>query len=130
MVIIYNCIGNFYLFWGAKLKSLVEVKMKRMKVMGYLPSLEKFKRMGKKLALNMDQAVLVSINLRNLKYFNEIYGTKKGDDLIQRMVDYFCFDNKNCIIGTKSYVDHLLVLCEGYDYSKEELIDIWKKICI
>lgn len=127
MIIIYNCNGNFYLLWGVKLKSLVDSRMKRMKVMGYLPSLEKFKRMGKKLALNMQQAVLLSINLRNLKYFNEIYGTKKGDDLIQRMVDYFCFDNKNCIIGTKSYVDHILVLCEGYDYSKEELIRYYDK---
>ena len=93
MMIIYNCFGNFYLFWGVQVNTIVEARLKRMKVMGYLPSLEKFKRMGKKLALDMQQAVLISINLRNLKYFNEIYGTKKGDDLIQRMVDYFCFDN-------------------------------------
>lgn len=102
--------------------SILDSKVNKMKALGSLPSLEKFKRKGKRIALGMQQAVLVSINLRNLKYFNEIYGTKKGDDLIQRMVDYFCFDNKNCVLGTKSYVDHLLILCEGYDRSKEELI--------
>ena len=89
------------------------------------PSLDKFKRKGKKLVVDMQQAVLISINLRNLKYFNEIYGTNEGDILIQNMVDYFCLDNENCVIGTKSYVDHVLILCEGYNYSKDELISYY-----
>ena len=93
-----------------------------MKELGYLPSLDRFKRRGKKLAKNLEQAVLISINLRNLKYFNEIYGTEKGDDLIERMIDYFIFENKDCILGTKSYIDHILILCEGSSSTKEELI--------
>lgn len=92
-----------------------------------LPTLDQFKRIGKVLAEGMDQAVLISINLRNLKYFNEIYGTEKGDWLIHRMVEYFCVDNKECMLGTKSYVDHILILCEGYNQSKKELIEYYEK---
>ena len=103
------------------MKNELEIKNNKKK----FPSLDKFKRKGKKLVDDMQQAVLISINLRNLKYFNEIYGTNEGDILIQNMVDYFCYDNENCIIGTKSYVDHILILCEGYNYSKEELISYY-----
>ena len=107
------------------MKNELEIKNNKKKSLKKFPSLDKFKRKGKKLVDDMQQAVLISINLRNLKYFNEIYGTKEGDILIQNMVDYFCYDNENCIIGTKSYVDHILILCEGYNYSKEELISYY-----
>ena len=107
------------------MKNELEIKNNKKKSLKKFPSLDKFKKKGKKLVDDMQQAVLISINLRNLKYFNEIYGTKEGDILIQNMVDYFCYDNENCIIGTKSYVDHILILCEGYNYSKEELISYY-----
>ena len=55
-----------------------------------LPSLERFKMLGSKVVVEMKKPVLSSFNLRNLKYFNEIYGTAKGDWLITLMVDYFC----------------------------------------
>ncbi len=87
-----------------------------------LPSLDRFKMLGKKMVKEMQQAVLISINIRNLKYFNEIYGPIKGDWLISYMVQYFCWNNPNYRLGALSYVDHLLILCEGYDETKEELI--------
>ena len=85
-----------------------------------LPSLERFKILGAKVVDEMKQPLIVSMNIRNLKYFNEIYGTDKGDWLISRMVDYFCRNNKTTITGTMSYADHLLILCEtGYATEKE-----------
>ena len=42
-----------------------------------LPSLERFKMLGSKVVVEMKKPVLSSFNLRNLKYFNEIYGTAK-----------------------------------------------------
>ena len=41
-----------------------------------LPSLERFKMLGSKVVNEMRQPVLASFNIRNLKYFNEIYGTE------------------------------------------------------
>ena len=88
-----------------------------------LPSLARFKKVGSRMALKMEQPVLLSINLCNLKFFNEIYGPKVGDDLIDYMVRYFCFDNDSCELGTRSYVDHLLILCEGKGKSRLDLSD-------
>lgn len=93
-----------------------------------LPSLERFKMLGSKVVVEMKKPVLSSFNLRNLKYFNEIYGTAKGDWLITLMVDYFCWENKKSILGSMSYVDHLLVLCEAGGDSDEEILAFYQDI--
>lgn len=90
-----------------------------------LPSLDRFKSLGQRVVKEMNQAVLLSINIRNLKYFNEIYGSAKGDWLISYMVQYYCRENPNYRLGTMSYVDHLLIICEGYGHTKEELIQTY-----
>ncbi|MCR4611041.1 MAG: EAL domain-containing protein [Lachnospiraceae bacterium] len=108
------------------MKNKIESNRAKIKSVRYIPSLKSFKKKGQKVVDNIQQAVLLSINLCNLKYFNEIYGTDEGDYLISKMIDYFIINNDNCVFGTKSYVDHLLVLCEGYNYSKEELIDYYE----
>ena len=93
-----------------------------------LPSLERFKMLGAKVVDEMDKPFLASFNLRNLKYFNEIYGTEQGDWLIDLMVDYFCRINKKAILGSMSYADHLLVLGEAGSMSGEELKDFFREI--
>lgn len=93
-----------------------------------LPSLERFKMLGTKAVREMKRPVIASFNIRNLKYFNEIYGTKKGDWLISLMVDCFCRDNRTSILGTMSYVDHLLILCEAADMTKEDVLAYYQEI--
>lgn len=93
-----------------------------------LPSLARFKKDGTKIAKTLEQPVLVSINICNLKYFNEIYGTAEGDWLISYMVQFYCFENPNCVLATKSYVDHILILCEGYGQTKDELISKYESL--
>ncbi len=91
------------------------------------PRLDEFMKRGSELAKSLDKAVLISINLRNFKYFNEIYGVKKGDWLILRMIEYFCLDNAKCVLGAKSYIDHIVILCEGADSTQEELMDYYEE---
>lgn len=86
-----------------------------------LVSLFDFKRIGKLVLKDMDQPVMVSINIRNLKFFNEVYGFDSGDDLIQRMVRHFCTENEHCRLAAKTYADHLLVITEGYGVSERFL---------
>lgn len=92
-----------------------------------LPPLSRFKSLGAVLVKDMEQAVLVSINMRNLKYFDEIYGTDEGDWLIAFMVAFFCKENPNCVLASKSYVDHMIILYEGHNQTKEQLIDNFRK---
>ena len=102
-------------------------KMKKKKI-DELPSLERFKMSGVQIVDHMRQPLIVSLNIRNLKYFNEIYGTDKGDWLISRMVDYFCRNNDTAITGAMSYADHLLVLCEAGYESEAEVLEYYEKI--
>jgi EAL domain-containing protein (putative c-di-GMP-specific phosphodiesterase class I) len=93
-----------------------------------LPSLERFKQLGAKMVVDMKTPVLASLNIRNLKYFNEIYGTDQGDWLISLMVDDFCRENSKCVIGTMSYSDHLLLLCESSTESQERITDFFNRL--
>lgn len=93
-----------------------------------LPSLDRFKMLGAKIVGEMSHPFLASFNIRNLKYFNEIYGTQKGDWLIDQMVDCFCRSNRKCILGSMSYADHLLTLCEAGDNSKDEIMEYYQDL--
>lgn len=93
-----------------------------------LPSLERFKILGTKVVKEMVQPFLASFNIRNLKYFNEIYGTQKGDWLIDQMVDCFCKNNKQTILGSMSYADHLLILCEAGESTKEDIMEYYQSL--
>lgn len=93
-----------------------------------LPSLDRFKMLGAKVVDEMKQPYLASFNIRNLKYFNEIYGTDKGDWLIALMVDYCCSANKHTILGSMSYADHLLTLCEAGSASQDEIMQYYTDI--
>lgn len=105
-----------YKFWiGEGMKNKMEEKVEKG-----LPSLEEFKALGTTVVSNMKQPVLASINLRNLKYFNEIYGFEKGDLLISLMKHIFCIENDCCVLGAQSYVDHLLLLCEAGDRTRDD----------
>lgn len=93
-----------------------------------LPSLERFKTLGAKVVDEMSQPFLASFNIRNLKYFNEIYGTQKGDWLIDLMVSYFCRQNKMAILGSMSYADHLLTLCEAGKSTQDEIMEYYQEL--
>lgn len=93
-----------------------------------MPSLDEFKRLGTALVDMMEKPVMVSLNIRNLKYFNEMYGVEQGDQLISLLVDVFYWKNEWCVLGSMSYADHLLVLCEGGKNSKEMMMDFFHSL--
>lgn len=80
-----------------------------------------FKWVGGRMCRDMDQPVIASINIRNLKYFNETYGYSCGDELIAEMTAYFGTKDKHCRLLTKTYADHLVILTEGYGVSERFL---------
>ena len=102
----------------------------KMKIMPEkLYSLGDFKAVGKGLAVGMSQPYLLSTNIVNLKYINEYYGYQKGDALIEAMAEYFCEENPDCVAGTKSYIDHMFLLCEGHYKNEKELVKQCEKLC-
>ena len=94
-----------------------------------LYSLDDFKKYGKQAAAGLVQPVIISINIKNLKYFNDIYGFQKGDELIVHMYEHFCLDNPSCFMAAKSYVDHVVLLAEGGGDTKDILVKKFSERC-
>ncbi len=57
--------------------------------------------------------VIMSIDISNFKYFNQMYGFDEGDRLIKRCVNTYCYNNGDYIIACRIYVDHIIMLIEG-----------------
>lgn len=72
--------------------------------------------------------VILSLDISNFKYFNEMYGFAEGDLLIKRCVDWFCHNNPDCILAHRTYVDHLVLLLDATYMTKEELMVRYNKL--
>lgn len=87
-----------------------------------LPYPEYFVRKAVGLIKNeLEIPVILSLDISNFKYFNEMYGFEEGDKLIKRCVDWFCHNNPDCILAHRTYVDHLVLLLDATYMTKEEL---------
>lgn len=79
-----------------------------------LPILEDFQRYFFSTVGRLRHPVVVGINIKNFKYFNQVYGFESGNQLLRHMSEYFCFSNPDCRLASRSYGDHLIVLLEAY----------------
>ncbi len=80
----------------------------------HLPILEDFQKHFFITARRIRYPVIAGINIKNFKYFNQIYGFENGNLLLKRMADYFCFLNPDCRLAARIYGDHFIVLIEAY----------------
>lgn len=76
-------------------------------------TLKEFKKEGAKLFEAMQMPVLISLNLKNFKYFNQIYGEEEGDKVLYHMKEHFCHKESSCVMAAMSYVDHMCCLIEA-----------------
>ena len=79
-----------------------------------LPIFDDFQKNFFVIAEKLRYPVVVSINIKNFKYFNQIYGFQNGDILLKRLSEHFCYQNPDCCLGARSHSDHLVVLLEAY----------------
>lgn len=71
--------------------------------------------------------VILSLDISNFKYFNEMYGFEEGDKLIKRCVNWYCHNNPDCILAHRTYVDHLVLLLDATYMTREELRNRYTK---
>ena len=81
-----------------------------------LPYIDYFKQVaGKIMRQEMKAPVIMSLDISNFKYFNQMYGFDVGDKLIERCVYRYCHMNSDCVLAGRIYVDHMIMLIEaGY----------------
>lgn len=65
--------------------------------------------------------ILVSMNISNFKYINDIYGYEAGDELLKRLAEYFYFNNPNAKLGSRMHADRFVILTAGNENSEEQL---------
>lgn len=61
--------------------------------------------------------MLVSLNISNFKYINNVYGFEKGDKLLAEMAKFYFHDNKYCILASRIHSDRFVSLVELADES-------------
>ncbi len=83
-----------------------------------------FKEEAEKIARNSERDyILVSMNISNFKYINDVYGYEVGDELLRSLAEFFHFKNENSVLASRMHADRFLVMTEGHGDSNSALLD-------
>lgn len=67
---------------------------------------------------------VVTTDLSNFKYINDLYGMEEGDRTVQDMADMFFISNHRCLIASRPYADQFRALLDIGNVTKEEEVNI------
>jgi len=76
---------------------------------------------GKIIAESDVKYMLLSGNISNFKYINNLYGYEQGDYLLKSVADFFIRDYEDCIIGCRMHSDRFLALVKVCEDTEEEM---------
>lgn len=65
--------------------------------------------------------MLLSGNVSNFKYINNMYGYEKGDCLLKAIADFFIIDYDACVAGCRMHSDRFLALVRIENDSEEQV---------
>lgn len=84
-----------------------------LEAMTRLPYVDYFKKKAPDLIKHQIRTpMLMSLDISNFKYFNQVYGYEAGDRLVERCVYRFCHANSQCVLASRIYVDHVIILLD------------------
>lgn len=76
---------------------------------------------GKVLQEEENEYVLVSLNISNFKYINDMYGYELGDKLLKHVAEFFHFKNPNSRLASRMHADRFLVMTAVNGLTEEEI---------
>lgn len=76
---------------------------------------------GKVIAEHNQRYMLLSGNVSNFKYINNMYGYEQGDHLLKMIADFFIIGFDDCIVGCRMHSDRFLALVKIDDDSEEQI---------
>lgn len=89
--------------------------MKRDKLTGLL-YYDDFKEAAQGMIKELTEpCMLVSMNITNFKYVNNVYGYEKGDRLLSQMADFFFHNNEYCLLASRIHSDRFVALVKLYE---------------
>ena len=65
--------------------------------------------------------ILISMNISNFRYINDVYGYEAGDELLKQLAEYFYFNNPNARLGSRMHADRFVILTAGNESTEEKL---------
>ncbi len=83
---------------------------------------DNFKKEADKI-ITMEKAdyILISMNISNFRYINDVYGYEAGDELLKQLAEYFYFNNPNARLGSRMHADRFVILTAGNESTEEKL---------
>ena len=72
---------------------------------------------------NKNKYILMSGNISNFKYINNIYGYEQGDYLLKSVADFFMANVENCIVGCRMHSDRFLSLVRMEENDEKEVME-------
>lgn len=76
---------------------------------------------GRIIADQSRKYVVMSGNISNFKYINNIYGYEKGDRLLKAIADVFFLSADDCLVGCRLHSDRFYALVDMHNGGKEEV---------
>lgn len=104
-------------------------KMYSEKASEKLVSSKEFRKKGHEVVKSMDKVMFVTINLKNFKYFNQVYGVTMGDVILEELKNHFCTGFDACKLAAFTYADHISMLIEEMDIEQENKEEFIKDYC-
>ena len=83
---------------------------------------------GKVIEQSKERYMLLSGNVSNFKYINNMYGYEQGDQLLKAIADFFITDYEDCIIGCRMHSDRFLALVKVCEDTEEEMGEDLQKL--
>ena len=83
---------------------------------------------GKVIENSNERYMLLSGNISNFKYINNMYGYEQGDQLLKAVADFFITDYEDCILGCRMHSDRFLALVKVCEDTEEEMGEDLQKL--
>ncbi len=72
---------------------------------------------------NQSRYIMMSGNISNFKYINNMYGYEQGDYLLKSVADFFMANAENCIVGCRMHSDRFLSLVRMEENDEKEVME-------
>lgn len=73
--------------------------------------------------------MLISMNVSNFKYVNNVYGYEKGDELLSDITNSFFHNNEYCLLASRIHSDRFIALIQiSEDVDMENITEHYDKI--
>ena len=76
---------------------------------------------GKVIANHNQRYMLLSGNVSNFKYINNMYGYEQGDHLLKAIADFFFTGFEDCVVACRMHSDRFLALINIANDSEEQI---------